>query len=66
MLVGLYEEPEKPGNVNDYIKKSMGAPSDTDVDTLMSENEDLKRQLQDLQSRYDNMAKELEAERANK
>jgi hypothetical protein len=53
VLVGLYEEPEKPNNVNDYIKKSMGAPSDTDVESLLAENEELKRQLQDLQSRHD-------------
>ena len=44
----------------------MGAPSDTDVESLLAENEELKRQLQDLQSRHDNLAKELEAERANK
>ena len=43
VLVGLYEEPEKPGNVNEYIKKSMGAPSDMDVEHLMAENEELKR-----------------------
>ena len=43
VLVGLYEEPEKPGNVIDFIKKSLGAPSDTDVEALMSENEELKR-----------------------
>jgi len=51
--VGLYEEPEKPGNVNDYIKRSMGAPSDTDVESLLAENEELKRQLQELQSSHD-------------
>ena len=44
VLVGLYEEPEKPGNVIDFIKKSLGAPSDTDVEQLMAENEELKRQ----------------------
>ena len=32
VLVGLYEEPEKPGNVIEFIKKSLGAPSDTDVE----------------------------------
>lgn len=53
VLVGLYEEPEKPGNVNDYIKRSMGAPSDTDVESLLAENEELKRQLQELQSSHD-------------
>ena len=44
----------------------MGAPSDTDVESLMAENEELKRQLQALQSSHDNLQKELEAERAAK
>jgi len=30
--VGLYEEPEKPNNVIEFIKKSLGAPSDTDME----------------------------------
>ena len=32
VLVGLYEEPEKPNNPIEFIKKCLGAPSDTDVD----------------------------------
>ena len=46
VLVGLYEEPEKPGggfftgNVNDFLKKSLGAP-DLDIDTLNAENREL-------------------------
>ena len=31
VLVGLYEEPEKPSNAVDFIKKCLGAPSDTEV-----------------------------------
>jgi hypothetical protein len=34
VLVGLYEEPEKPHNAVDFIKKCLGAPSDTDIDVL--------------------------------
>jgi hypothetical protein len=43
VLVGLYEETEKPGNAVEFIKKCLGAPSDTDVETLKSDYEDLKR-----------------------
>ncbi len=43
MLVGLYEEQEKPGNVVEFIKRNLGEPSDTDVDQLLAENEELKR-----------------------
>ena len=64
MLVGLYEEPEKPGNAVEFIKKSLGAPSDTDVESLKAENEELKRQKQDLEKRIDDLRKDLEAERA--
>ena len=39
VLVGLYEEPEKPPNVSEFIKKQLGAPSDMDVEALMHENE---------------------------
>ena len=64
MLVGLYEEPEKPGNVIDFIKKSLGAPSDTDVEQLMAENEELKRQKGDLEKKIDILETELQNERA--
>ena len=55
VLVGLYEEPEKPGNVIDFIKKSLGAPSDTDVEQLMAENEELKRQKGDLDKKIETL-----------
>jgi len=64
VLVGLYEEPEKPGNVIEFIKKSLGAPSDTDVDQLMAENEALKRSQDDLNSKIQSLEAELAAERA--
>ena len=64
VLVGLYEEPEKPGNVIDFIKKSLGAPSDTDVEQLMAENEELKRQKNDLEKRIESLQHELDQERA--
>ena len=63
VLVGLYEEPEKPSNVIDFIKKSLGAPSDTDVDQLMAENEELKRTKVDLDGKISALEAELAAER---
>ena len=64
VLVGLYEEPEKPGNVTDFIKKSLGAPSDTDIEGLIAENEELKRQKNDLEKQIDSLRHELDQERA--
>ena len=62
VLVGLYEEPEKPGNVIEFIKKSLGAPSDTDVEQLMAENEELKRQKMELEKRLETLSMELKLE----
>ena len=64
MLVGLYEEPEKPGNAVDFIKKSLGAPSDTDVEELRAENEELRRTTAQLERTIDELQRDIEAERA--
>ena len=40
--MGLYEEPERPPNAVDYIKRYMGAPTGVDIDALRAENEQLK------------------------
>jgi len=45
VLVGLYEEPERPVNALDYIKRYLGAPPSVDVDGLRRENDDLKKQV---------------------
>eukprot|EP00606_Chrysophyceae_sp_TOSAG23-5_P001261 GSChrysophyteH2.ASY1.ANO1.1489.1 assembled CDS len=42
VLVGLYEEPERPPNAVDYIKRYMGAPTGVDVDAMRNELESLK------------------------
>mmetsp|Transcript_15126 Transcript_15126/g.14530 ORF Transcript_15126/g.14530 Transcript_15126/m.14530 type:complete len:92 (+) Transcript_15126:177-452(+) len=42
VLVGLYEEPERPPNAVDYIKQYMGAPTGVDVEALRRECEQLK------------------------
>ena len=34
VLVGLYEEQDRPNNVIDFIKKSLGEPADTDFESL--------------------------------
>ena len=64
VLVGLYEEPEKPGNAVDFIKKSLGAPSDTDVEELRAENEELRRTTAQLERQIEELGRDIEAERA--
>jgi uncharacterized protein YPO0396 len=44
-LVGLYEEPERPTNAIDYIRKYMGAPANVDVESLKRENEELRQSM---------------------
>ena len=46
-----------------FIKKFLGAPSDSDVDSLRSENEKLKEQVSTLEARVGELEKELEAAR---
>ena len=64
VLVGLYEEPEKPQNAVDFIKKCLGAPSDNDVEALRTENEELKSKLLEMEKKVESLTNELEAERA--
>ena len=63
VLVGLYEEPEKPGNAVEFIKKCLGAPSDTDVESLKAENEDLRRQKTDLEKKFEELQKNIQDEK---
>ena len=65
VLVGLYEEPEKPNNAVDFIKGCLGAPSDTDVEKLKQENEELKGKVGELEKKVEDLQQELENERAN-
>lgn len=48
VLVGLYEEGDKPSNAVDYIKRFMGAPTGIDVEALRTENEELKKKNAEL------------------
>ena len=64
VLVGLYEEPEKPGNAIEFIKKTLGAPSDTDVEALKAENEQLRLEKQSLEKRLEELNVQLQAEQA--
>lgn len=64
VLVGLYEEPEKPGNAIEFIKKCLGAPSDTDLEQLKQDNEELKRHKNELEKKIEALQRELENERA--
>lgn len=48
-----------------FMKKQLGAPSDTDVEQLKHENEELKTKVTDLEKEVERLEKELQEERAN-
>jgi hypothetical protein len=52
-LVGLYEEPERPPNAVEYVRKYMGAAAGVDVDALKAENERLKNQVAEIRGRLE-------------
>jgi len=50
VLVGLYEEPEKPNNALDFLKQHLGAngPENADVEALKLEVTELRQKVEAL------------------
>eukprot|EP00699_Malawimonas_sp_californiana_P001379 EC715443.1.p1 GENE.EC715443.1~~EC715443.1.p1 ORF type:complete len:95 (+),score=26.39 EC715443.1:40-324(+) len=61
VLVGLYEEPEKPSNALDFVKQYLGAPTASDVDAIKGENENLKKKVEELTAKVHELQQQLEA-----
>ena len=61
VLVGLYEESDRPPNAIDYIKKYLGAQigSATEYDQMKKENEELKARTKELETTIGNLRREL-------
>lgn len=59
VLVGLYEEPERPPNAVDFIKKYLGAPVGVDIDALRAENERLKSENRTLHTTVEELNKRV-------
>jgi len=60
VLVGLYEEPEKPANALDFIKMTLGAPTGVDVEALKAENEQLRLKCDEMALKLEEANKKLE------
>ena len=60
VLVGLYEEPDRPPNALEYIKRYLGAPSGVDVEALKRENDDLKKQIEKLKQQQQQQPKQAD------
>mmetsp|Transcript_10909 Transcript_10909/g.16359 ORF Transcript_10909/g.16359 Transcript_10909/m.16359 type:complete len:95 (-) Transcript_10909:321-605(-) len=60
VMVGLYEEPDRPPNAIDYIKKYLGAQGGTtEYDLMKKDNEDLKKQIKQLETQIGDMRRQL-------
>ena len=59
VLVGLYEEPDRPANAIDYVKKYLGAPIGVDVDVTRAENLEMKIQIKELKKTVEELTKSL-------
>merc|ERR1712146_571154 len=66
VLVGLYEEPEKPANALDFIKMTLGAPTGVDVEALKAENDQLRKKNDEITAKLEDVTKKLEALQAAK
>lgn len=58
VLVNLYEEPERPGNALDYVKRYVGAPTGVDIDAMRKENEELKAKVKELEKTLARLTKQ--------
>ena len=59
VLVGLYEEPERPPSAVDYVRKYHGSSStsNVDVDALRNENEELRNRIRELSRTVEDLKK---------
>jgi hypothetical protein len=60
VLVSLYEEPERPENPLEYVKRHLGVPAGIDIEDIRAENEELKRRNEELQATVDSLMSQLE------
>jgi len=64
ILVGLYEEPEKPNNAIDFLKQHLGvdAPQTADVEALKLEVTELRQQVEKLTEENTDLKQKLTAQ----
>jgi len=62
VLVGLYEEPEKPNDALDFIKQYLAvspAATSNEIDTLRAENEELKKRNDELKKQLEELSQKV-------
>lgn len=59
-MVGLYEEPDKPSNPIDYIKKKLSAQAgSSEYDKLKKENDELKAKVKQLENQIGDLRRQM-------
>ena len=70
VLVALYEEPDRPKNAIEYIKKHLGGTSsgssNHDIETIKKENDDLKEQIRVLENNIGELRLQMESQEEEK
>lgn len=61
MLVGLYEEPDKPNNAMEFLRKYFQRESDVDIQKLENDYQELLTENDQLKSRIKELEAEMEA-----
>ncbi|KAG8223633.1 hypothetical protein J437_LFUL016589 [Ladona fulva] len=65
VLVGLYEEPEKPNDALEirYVKKHLGdsRPDDVELETMKTELEECKARIKEMEQENEELKKRLSA-----
>lgn len=68
VMVSLYEEPDRPSNAIEYIRKYLGSNhhnpaadggGSSDYDAIKKENEDLKKKIRELETQIGDLRIEL-------
>ncbi|KAK2954666.1 putative c-Myc-binding protein like protein [Blattamonas nauphoetae] len=60
VLIALYEEPEKPANAVEYVRRFLSSPAGINVDSMASENEALKKRVEELELQVQQLQESLQ------
>lgn len=63
VMVSLYEEPDRPSNAIEYIRKYLGTNAggggSSEYDLMKKENEELKKKMKELETQIGDLRREL-------
>ncbi|KAK2953728.1 putative c-Myc-binding protein like protein [Blattamonas nauphoetae] len=60
VLIALYEEPEKPPNAVEYVRRFLSSPAGINVDSMAAENEALKKRVEELELQVQQLQEQVQ------